>query len=106
MASWGRRIVTTVGVGAVLYFAIEGGEWGTVALARQGAHTRALTDSVTALTHAVDSLAHFKSLVLTDAATQERIAREQFGYVRSGEVVYRVVDRVRPDSTQRATPPK
>ena len=106
MASWGRRIVTAAAVGAALYFAIEGGEWGTVALVRQRSHSEALTDSVAVLTHVVDSLARFKTLVLTDAATQERIAREQFGYVRGGEVVYRVVDRIAPDSSRAKTAKK
>ncbi len=106
MAGWGRRVVTAGAAGAVLYFAVEGGEWGTVALVRQRAHTKAMTDSVDALTHTVDSLTRYKTLVQTDPATQERIAREQFGYVRNGEVVYRVVDPVSTDSTKRPKSPK
>ncbi len=106
MAAWGRRIVTASAVGAVLYFAVEGGEWGTVALLRQRSHTRALTDSVTGLARVVDSLETYKKRVENDAALQERIAREQFGYVRPGEVVYKVVDPVRPDSTSARTTKK
>lgn len=106
MASWARRIAIGVGVAAVAYFAIEGGEWGTVALLRQRSHTRALTDSVQALTRVVDSLERHKRAVQTDPAVQERIAREQFGYVRHGEVVYRVVDPVAPDSARRSKPSK
>ncbi len=105
MAGWGRRLVTGAGVAAVLYFAIEGGEWGTVALLRQRAHARALADTVRRLEHTVDSLEAYKKAVLTDPATQERIAREQFGYVRQGEVLYKVVPDAPADSARgRAKP--
>ena len=48
MATWGRRIITAGAVAAVLYFAIEGGEWGTMALVRQRSHTAALKDTLRA----------------------------------------------------------
>ncbi len=106
MATWGRRIVTAVSVASVVYFAVEGGEWGTAALLRQRAHSRALTDSVERLTRTVDSLARYKALVHSDPATQERIAREQFGYVRAHELVYKVVNPVVSDSTRRPVSPR
>ena len=106
MASWTRRVAIGAVVVAVAYFAVEGGEWGTVALLRQRSHARALTDTVAALTRVVDSLERHKHSVQTDPAVQERIAREQFGYVRHGEVVYRVVDPVAPDSTRHPRTPR
>lgn len=101
-----RRTVTAAGIIAVAYFAVEGGEWGTVALWRQRAHRAALADSVAAMTRMVDSLERYKRLVLTDPATQERIAREQFGYVRAGEVVYKVYDPVARDTTRGVPKPR
>lgn len=104
--TWVRKAAFGIGGLAVAYFAIEGGEWGTVALLRQRAHSRALTDSVAALARLADSLERYKQRVQTDPATQERIAREQFGYVRKGEVVYKVVDPVARDSTRRLPSPR
>lgn len=105
MAGWGRRLATGAGVAAVLYFAIEGGEWGTVALLRQRTHARALADTVKRLERTVDSLEAYKKAVLTDPATQERIAREQFGYVRQGEVLYKVVPDAGDTARARAAKP-
>jgi hypothetical protein len=44
----------------------------------------------------VDSLTQYKQRVLTDAKTQERIAREQFGMVRGTELLYRFVEPTPP----------
>ena len=101
-----RRVAIGVGSLAVAYFAIEGGEWGTVALLRQRAHSRALTDSEAAATRVIDSLERVKRQVESDPATQERIAREKYGYVRKGEVVYKVVDPVSRDSARRPPSPR
>ncbi|MBI3792631.1 MAG: septum formation initiator family protein [Gemmatimonadetes bacterium] len=104
MAAWGRRAVTGAAVGAVLYFAVEGGEWGTVALMRQRAHAAARADTVTRLGRTVDSLETYRKQVLTDPATQERIAREQFGYVKKGELVYKLVGPATRDSARPPAP--
>ena len=101
-----RRAAFGAGALAVAYFAIEGGEWGTMALLRQRARSRALTDSVAAAALVIDSLERVKRLVESDPATQERIAREKYGYVRKGEVVYKVVDPVSRDSARRPPSPR
>ena len=90
----GKRAAMRVLLGAVVVaavlFAVEGGEYGTSDLLRQRTRTRTLTDSVRRLARVVDSLEQYKQLVLTDAATQERIAREEFGMVRGNkELLYR-----------------
>jgi cell division protein FtsB len=48
-------------------------------------------DSVEALRVQVDSLARLARALETDPATQERAAREQFGLIRNGEILYRIV---------------
>jgi cell division protein FtsB len=48
----------------------------------------------------VDSLTHAERLVRTDPATQERIAREEFGLVRDGEILYRFIPDT-ADSSER-----
>ena len=46
---------------------------------------------VAELNRQVDSLARLKKLVETDPAVQERIAREQYGMLRPGEIEFTVV---------------
>jgi cell division protein FtsB len=94
MASDGRRWagrLLWVGVAIVaLVFAVEGGEYGTFDLLRQRGHRDRLSRSVDSLQRVVDSLKRYESLVMRDPATQERIAREEFGMVRGQkELVYR-----------------
>ena len=89
-ASWIKRGALGAFGAAVLWFAVEGGEYGTHDLWRLRARTRDVTDSVKALTRVVDSLERYKRLVQTDPATQERIAREEFGMVKGNkELLYR-----------------
>lgn len=85
----GRVILWLIVAGAAL-FAIQGGEYSTMDLWRQRErkiHLRAETDS---LSREVDSLRAAATAIQTDRATQERIAREEFGMVRGDkEIVYR-----------------
>ncbi len=41
----------------------------------------------------LDSLAQLAHDLETNPAVQERVAREQFGMIRDGEVLYRVVPK-------------
>jgi len=77
-------------------FAVQGGEystWDYRALERQ----LSAEDSAEArLTRVVDSLTRVLKAVETDPAVQERIAREQFGMIRPGERLYRLVPPAKP----------
>ena len=82
----------------LMYFGIQGGEYGTtdlVALRRQEASERA---QVQRLRVVVDSLQKEAVAIEHDLRTQERVARERFGMIRRGELLYRLVP---PDSTRR-----
>lgn len=81
-------------IGAVaLYFALQGGEYSTRDLFTLKSRTSNLTREVDSLQHQVDSLSRFLKLVRSDSATQERIAREEFGMVRGDkEILYRFGD--------------
>jgi cell division protein FtsB len=82
----------------LLYFGIQGGEYATtdlVALRRQEASERA---QVQRLRLVVDSLQKEAVAIEHDLRTQERVARERFGMIRRGELLYRLVP---PDSTRR-----
>lgn len=82
----------------LFYFGIQGGEYATtdlLALRRQEASERA---QVQRLRRVVDSLQKEAVAIEHDLRTQERVARERFGMIRRGELLYRLVP---PDSTRR-----
>ena len=76
---------------AMVGFAAEGGEYGTVDLLKLKAQVRGQRDSILRLRADVDSLTGLEQALKTDPATQERVAREVFGMVRPGEMLYQVV---------------
>ncbi len=86
----GRWVVIAVLVLA-LFFALQGGEYGTldlVELRREEAEERA---QVTLLQRVVDSLARAAVAIERDPRMQERVARESFGMIRRGEYLYKLV---------------
>ncbi|MDP3910353.1 MAG: septum formation initiator family protein [Gemmatimonadales bacterium] len=89
-----RTRVAGVAAGVALAaFAVWGGEYGTpdwITMRRQLADERS---AVAALRIEVDSLTRLARDLETNPAVQERVAREQFGMIRDGEVLYRVVPR-------------
>jgi cell division protein FtsB len=88
--------VVWIAVGiTVAWFAVQGGEYGTVDLIRQRRERARLARQIDSLRRVVDSLRVYKQRVVNDPKTQERIAREEFGMVRGKELLYRFVD---PDS--------
>jgi cell division protein FtsB len=95
------------GAAVALSFAIEGGEYGTTDLIRQRTQRARLTVEIDSLRAVRDSLESRKVLLETDAAMQERIAREEFGLVRGErELLYRFVNPERePEAAEtRARP--
>ena len=89
-------IAIRVGLGAlaiaVISFAVQGGEYGSTDLLSQKKRLARVTAVVDSLQERVDSLSAYKRAVETDPLTQERIAREEFGMVKPGEVLYRFAD--------------
>jgi cell division protein FtsB len=85
-----RRVLFWCVVLAALVFAVQGGEWGTDDLLAQRSRAARLRAQIDTLKREVDSLANVKKSILTDPVVQERIAREEFGMVRSDkELLYR-----------------
>ena len=90
------RVAGLVGGAALILFATFAGEYSTpnwLKLRRQLAQER---DSVASLEGQVDSLGRAAHDLETNPATQERVAREEFGMIRNGETLYRLVPRARP----------
>ena len=74
-----------------IWFGLQGGEYATtdlLDLQRREDSTRA---DVTRLRRVVDSLQKEATAIETDLRTQERVARERFGMIRRGELLYRLV---------------
>lgn len=99
------RLVVLGAVGVVVvWFAIQGGEFGTTDLLRQHGQRVRLVREIDSLARVVDSLRRLKQRILTDPATQERIAREEFGMVRGNELLYRIAEPS-PPPTSSPNPP-
>ncbi|HET7586442.1 MAG TPA: septum formation initiator family protein [Gemmatimonadaceae bacterium] len=95
----GRVVLFALGA-AVLYYAVEGGEYGTSDIIRQRAERNRLQNTIDSLRRDVDSLTRVEKAVRTDPAVQEQIAREEFGMVRGDkEILYRFAEP--EDSTGR-----
>jgi len=87
------RIAGLGGAVVLLALAAWGGEYSTadwLTMRRQLAEER---DKVAALRVEVDSLAKAAKDLETNPIVQERVAREEFGMIRDGELLYRVVPR-------------
>ncbi len=90
-----KPILLTLAAIAVIAFAVQGGEYGTLDLVRQRRAKARLDTQIDSLSHVVDSLRRYRERLLRDPRLQERIAREEFGMVRDKELLYRFVE---PDS--------
>ena len=87
------RVGSAAAALAIVAFAVQGGEYGTSDLLSQRgqlATQRAIVDS---LERRIALLTAYKKAVETDPIVQERIAREEFGMVKPGEVLYRFADQ-------------
>ena len=88
-----RRVVLGAVVVGIVVFAIQGGEYGTWDLVSQRTRRARLEARIDSLTRLVDSLERRKRAIRTNAAEQERIAREEFGMVKGEkELLYRFAE--------------
>ena len=93
-----KRYVWWALIAVALFFAVQGGEYSTRDLYVLHSRTGTLSHEVDSLKRQVDSLGRFLKLVQSDSATQERIAREEFGMVRGDkEILYRFGEAPRAD---------
>jgi cell division protein FtsB len=85
------RLAGLIAAVALVAFAILGGEYSTLdwlTLRRQVREERA---AVRAIEAELDSLAKLARDLENSPAAQERAAREGFGMIRDGEILYRLV---------------
>lgn len=87
-----RPMMAAIGGAVVLVLvAVLAGEYSTIDWLKVRSQLAQERDSVESLRAQVDSLARVARALETDPATQERAAREQFGLIRNGEILYRIV---------------
>jgi cell division protein FtsB len=79
------------GATALVLVAVLAGEYSTVDWLKLRSQLGQERDSVETLRMQVDSLGRVARALENDPATQERAAREQFGLIRDGEILYRIV---------------
>ncbi len=85
------RWAVVLGLLFALYFALQGGEYGTLDLLQLRREEAVERANVEHLTRLVDSLEHDAAAIERDPRTQERVARERFGMLKKGEFLYRLV---------------
>jgi cell division protein FtsB len=74
-----------------VYFAIQGGEYGTTHLLELRRDVEREQGQVAGLRVVVDSLTRAAEAIRRDPRVQERVARESFGMIRKGEHLFRIV---------------
>jgi len=78
-----------------IYFAVFGGEYSLFELRSTRAALQEERTRVAELRQEIDSLRAWADSLEADSVTLERLARERYGMVRSGEILYRFAG---PDS--------
>jgi cell division protein FtsB len=85
------RWAIIAGLAFALYFALQGGEYGTLDLLQLRREAAEERENVAQLQRMVDSLTKVATGIEKDPRVQERVARERFGMLRKGEFLYRLV---------------
>jgi cell division protein FtsB len=78
-------------LGGAAVFALGGGEYSILDWLELRRQERAESEAIARLEVEVDSLARYAERVKTDRRLQEQIAREDFGMIRKGEFLDRIV---------------
>jgi cell division protein FtsB len=87
-----RKLVLPVLLGLAAYYALFGGEYSLFELREARKEGLVQQRELEALRLEVDSLRAWVDSLLSDSATLERLARERFGMVREGEILYRLAE--------------
>ena len=88
-----RKALLVAVVAGMAWYAVQGGEYGTTDLLSLRRQEREERDAIARLRLEVDSLRREQRALATDPNVQEKVARERYGMIRPGEVLYQVVPR-------------
>ena len=92
-----RRLLFPALVLLALYYAVFGGEYSVFEVRRAHSERTESAAQLAELTAEVEALRARADSLESDPAVLERIAREKFGMIRDGELLYRVVPAQDPD---------
>ena len=91
------RAIVPVLLLAAVYFAVFGGEYSVFEVRSTRAQVEVESARLAEVSARIDSLAAWADSLANDAATIERVAREDFGMLRDGETLYRFADAEESD---------
>ena len=97
-----RRLILPVLLGLAVYYAVFGGEYSLWELHRARREIDVQKGELAVLRQEIDSLRAWADSLQNDSATIERLARERYGMIREGEVLYRFAEP--PDSAADTIP--
>ena len=86
---WWRLFAGLLVVGGIVFGAF-GGEYSTLNWWQLKRQVREQEQAIAEVRHQIDSLEVWATALESDSATQEKVARENFGMIRDGEMLYRV----------------
>ena len=84
------RVIAIILVLGGIAFGLWGGLFSTLDLWKLKGRVKAEREAIARLELEIDSLAAWAEALESDPVTQERVAREHFGMLRNGEMLYRV----------------
>lgn len=87
-----RKIILPALLGLALYYAVFGGEYSLFELSKARRDIESKNQELIHLRREIDSLQAWADSLQYDSATLERLARERFGMIRPGEVLYRLAE--------------
>jgi len=87
-----KRFLLPILIGLAVYYALFGGEYSLFELREARKQVVAQDRELALLRREVDSMRAWVDSLLNDSATLERLARERFGMIREGEILYRMVE--------------
>jgi len=87
-----KRLVLPALIALSVYFALFGGEYSVFEVRRVRAERVVLQERLVALELTNDCLRAWAEALQSDSATIERLARERYGMIRAGEVLYRITE--------------
>lgn len=96
-----KRMVLPGLLGVAVYYALFGGEYSFFELRATRIAAEREAQELAERRRQLDSLQAWADSLRLDSATLERLARERFGMIRRGEILYRFAesgDSARPDT--------
>jgi cell division protein FtsB len=86
------RLLLPALLGLAVYYAVFGGEYSLLELRKARREIAEQREELRLLRRSLDSLSAWVDSLQNDSATLERLARERFGMIREGEVLYRLAE--------------